>query len=107
MSAIAIAPAPVLTLGTEKTSTQVTVRCSGRFVSQTCGELRGTVRALIPTTKFLILDLANVDIIDSSALGTIVELYLSSKRDKCQLKLINLRPTMKKLLRMWPEDAFE
>jgi anti-anti-sigma factor len=107
MSSTAIAPTPVLKLRTEKTPTQVTVRCSGRFVSDTCEQLRGTVRALIPTTNLLILDLTNVDFFDSPALGTIVGLYLSSKRAKCQLKLINLSPPIEEVLRMWPEDAFE
>lgn len=107
MSTTAIAPAPVLKLRAEKTPTQVTVRCSGRFVLDTCEQLRAAVRVLIPTTKLLILDLANIDIFDSSALGTIVELYLSSKRAECQLKLINLSPTIEEVLRMWPEDAFE
>jgi anti-anti-sigma factor len=106
MSATAIAPTPVLKLRTEKTPAHVTVHCSGRFVSDTCEQLQNTVRGFIPTTKLLVLDLTNVNI-DSSALGTIVGLYVSSKRAGCVLKLINLSPPMKELLRMWPEDAFE
>jgi anti-sigma B factor antagonist len=64
------------------------------------------VQSFIPTTKLLVLDLTNVNI-DSSALGTIVGLYLSAKHAGCQLRVINLDPTMKELLRMWPDDAFE
>jgi anti-sigma B factor antagonist len=89
---------PVLKLETETTPAQVTVRCSGRLVSDTCEQLQNTARAIIPTTKRLILDLTEVNYLDSSALGTIVGLYISSKRAGCQLKLTNLTPRVKELL---------
>jgi anti-sigma B factor antagonist len=93
-------PKPGLKLDTEKTPTQVTVRCSGRLVSDTCDQFQNTVRELIPTTKLLVIDMTGVNYIDSSALGGIVGLYLSSKRAGCQLKLINLTPRIKELLSM-------
>jgi len=83
---------PVLNLRTETTPTQVTVHCSGRLVSETCGQLKNTARPIIPTTKLLALDLTEVNYVDSAALGTIMGLFLSAKRASCQLKLINLTP---------------
>jgi anti-sigma B factor antagonist len=89
-----------LKLETEKTPAQVTVHCSGRLVSDTCDQFQGTVRELMPATKLLVLDLTGVNYIDSSALGAIVGLYLSSKRAGCQLKLINLSPRVKEVFSM-------
>jgi anti-sigma B factor antagonist len=90
----------LLKLETEKTPTQVTLRCSGRLVSDTCEQFHNAVRELMPTTKLLIIDMSEVNYLDSSALGTIIGLYLSSKRSGCQLKLVNLTPRVKELLSM-------
>jgi anti-sigma B factor antagonist len=91
---------PELKLETEKTPTQVTLRCSGRLVAGTCEQFQGAVRELMPTAKLLVIDMSGINYLDSSALGTIVGLYLSSKRAGCQFKLINLTPRVKELLSM-------
>jgi anti-sigma B factor antagonist len=91
---------PELNISTDKSPTQVTVRCSGRLVSGTSEQFEGVVRELMPTTKSLIIDMSSVTYLDSSALGTIMGLYLSSKRAGCQLKLVNLTPRVKELLSM-------
>ncbi|MGI9101312.1 MAG: STAS domain-containing protein [Terriglobales bacterium] len=100
MAANPVSPTPVLTLETEKTPQQITVHCSGRFVSDTCAQLQSTVRPLLSETKSLVLDLTGVNYIDSSALGAIVGLKLSSKRAGCRLTLINLTPRVKELFSM-------
>jgi anti-sigma B factor antagonist len=51
----------------------------------------------MPTTKLLVLDLTDIDYIDSSALGSIVGLYLTAKRTGCRLKLINLSARVKEV----------
>jgi anti-sigma B factor antagonist len=89
---------PVLKLETEKTPTQVTLRCSGRLVSDTCEQFQGAVRELMPGTKLLVIDMSEVNYLDSSALGSIMGLYLSSKRLGCQLRLVNLSARVKELL---------
>lgn len=89
-----------LKLETVKTPAEVMVRCSGRLVSDTCEQFQRTVRELIPSTKLLVIDMSEVNYIDSSALGAIMGLYLSSKRAGCELKLINLTPRVKELLSM-------
>lgn len=91
---------PKLKLETEKTPTQVTLRCSGRLVSDTCEQFQGTVRELMPTAKLLVIDMSEITYLDSTALGIIVGLYLSSKRTGCQFKLVNLTPRVKELLSM-------
>ncbi len=100
MAANPVAPPSALKLETEKTPNQITVHCSGRFVADTCPQLQNTVRPLMLETKSLVLDLTGVNYIDSSALGAIVGLKLSSKRTGCRLTLINLTPRVKELFSM-------
>jgi anti-anti-sigma factor len=51
-------------------------------------------------TKLVVLDLTNVTYMDSSGLGAIVGLYVSAKRQKCGLKLINLSQRLQELFRI-------
>lgn len=100
MAANPVAPIPALHLETEKAVDQTTIRCAGRLVSDTCEQLQHAVRDLIPTTKLLVLDFTGVTYVDSSALGSIVGLFISAKRTGCQLKLNNLTPRVKELFTM-------
>ena len=90
-------PTPTLTLATEKTPTEATVRCSGRITMENADQLRDTVRKLIAESKRLVLDLSDVTYLDSSGLGMIVGVYISAKKARCQLKLINLSPRVKEI----------
>jgi anti-sigma B factor antagonist len=89
MSSNPAAPAPELKIETERTPTEATVRCTGRITSFTSDSLKSTVRPLIPESKCVVLDLTNVSFLDSSGLGTIVGLWVTSKKSNCQLKLTN------------------
>ena len=93
-------PASGLQLATEKTPTQAIVRCTGKITSTTSPLLRDTTRSLIPETKCIVLDLANVSYLDSAGLGTLVSLNVSTKTANCELKLINLNQRIKELLRL-------
>ena len=73
------------------------VRCTGRITSDTTESLKSTVKPLLVSGKTVVLDLTNVDFLDSSGLGAIVALYVSAKASKCQLKLINLNKRLKEL----------
>ena len=53
-------PTPTLTLVTEKTPTEATVRCSGRITMENADQLRDTARKLIAESKRLVLDLSDV-----------------------------------------------
>jgi anti-anti-sigma factor len=78
--------------------TESVVRCTGRITSDTTESLKSTVKPLISRGKTVVLDLTNVDYLDSSGLGTIVGLYVSAKAANSQLKLINLNKRLKELL---------
>ena len=95
------APAIELRLETEsKGPGQVLVRCSGRMISNTTPTLQATVKPLIQENKLVVLDLTNVSFMDSSGLGAVVGLWVTAKRNKCDLKMIKLNDRIKELLKM-------
>ena len=99
---MAAIPSPIseLNLETTKTSEEIIVRCTGKIISSTTPALQSTVRSLIPETKRVVLDLTDVNYMDSSGLGAIVGLYFSAKRQHCELKLINLNQRLQELFRI-------
>jgi len=89
-----------LEIETVKSPEEALVRCTGRITSATSAILQSTVRSLIPQTKRIVLDLTSVTYMDSSGLGAIVGIYVSARRQDCQLKLINLNQRLKELFRL-------
>jgi anti-sigma B factor antagonist len=100
MTSESAAPAQELKLETEKRTDAVVVRCEGRIVSSTSPLLQSTVRPLIAENKRVVLDLTGVSYLDSSGLGSIVGLWVNSKKNNCDLKLIRLNDRIKELLRI-------
>jgi anti-sigma B factor antagonist len=92
-------PVPVseLTLGTDRTPTEIIVYCTGKINSNTTQSLKTTVKPLFSASKTVVLDLTNVSYMDSSGLGAIVGLYVSAKAADSQLKLIHLNERLKEL----------
>ena len=90
-------PLPRLDLATDKTPTETIVHCTGRITSDTAQSLKTTVKPLLSESKTIVLDLMNVNYMDSSGLGTIVGLYVSAKNAHCELKLTNLNKLVKDL----------
>ena len=79
----------------------VTVRCHGRLVNQTGGELREIVKPLIPQGGTIKIDLTDVNFMDSMGLGTLVGLKVSAVNEGyCTLTLVNLTPRIQELLRL-------
>jgi len=100
MAANPAIPAPTLNPTTEKTAGATVVRCVGRITSSTNPILQQTVRSLIPENSRVVLDLTEVDYVDSSGLGALVSLYVTAKRANCKLDLVNLGERIKDLLRI-------
>jgi anti-sigma B factor antagonist len=59
--------------------------------------LKNEIAALIYQDKHIVLDLTEVDFIDSSGLGAIVSAYTGAKRVGRELRVINLMPRVKEL----------
>jgi anti-anti-sigma factor len=77
------------------------VKCQGKLTSQNSDEIRSVVQPLIQRGGRIALDFANVESLDSSALGAIVGLKVSAiSRGLCVLELKNLTPRVKQLLRI-------
>ena len=87
-----------LDVTTDRTSTEITVRCTGRITSETTELLKTTVKPLLSQSKRVALDLANVSYMDSSGLGAVVGLYASARAASCQFKLTNLNARLRELL---------
>lgn len=82
------------------TPEETTVVCTGKIISDTSAVLQETVQPLIPQTKRILLDLTNVEYMDSSGMGMLVKLWISTKRADCELKVIHLNERIKDLLRI-------
>ncbi len=95
-------PIPISELNLEivRSPEEIVVRCTGRISSGTSPQLQATVRELIPQTECVVLDLTDVNYMDSSGLGMVVGLFLSAKRQHCRLKLINLNQRLQDLFRI-------
>jgi anti-anti-sigma factor len=97
MAGIPAAPAPELSLKVEQSPAQTIVHCSGRLTVRSTDLLFDTVRPLIPETKRIQLDLSRLEYLDSSGLGAIVRLWMTSKKANCHLYVANLSPRIQEL----------
>jgi anti-anti-sigma factor len=76
------------------------VSCIGWLTADVAAEFKQEVRALIPQTERLVLDLNEVAFMDSSGLGAIISIYVTAKKTPCELQLINLSKKVRDLLGM-------
>jgi anti-sigma B factor antagonist len=89
--------APELKLETEKKDSETTVRATGRIVLSSSPTLENTLRDLIAEGKHVVLDVTNVDYIDSAGLGALVSVYMHARRTKCDLKIANPKQRIRDL----------
>ena len=72
--------APVLTVDVERCTGNVYVlHCHGRLVAGVTSVLSDAVTPLIPQTKRIVLDLADLQHTDSMGMGVMVRLMVSAK----------------------------
>jgi anti-anti-sigma factor len=78
-----------------------TVSCHGRLISEDTPKIREVVGPIIAAGGRVILDFSDLDYLDSSGLGAIVALKVTSiHRGLCRLDLVNLTPRIRQLLSM-------
>jgi len=70
------------------------------LTTEVAAEFKQEVRALVPQTKRIVLDLNEVVFMDSSGLGAIIGVYVTAKNAQCELQLVNLSKKIRELLGM-------
>ena len=76
------------------------VRCSGRLTGQSGSVLKNEVHPRIKPGTRVVLDLTGVTHCDSSGLGSVLSLYVSSRSSGCRLEVINLTQKVRQLFSM-------
>jgi len=74
------------------------VTCRGRLTADIAAEFKQEVRALVPQTKHLVIDLGEVPFMDSSGLGALIAVYVSAKKAACEFQLVNVSKKIGDLL---------
>lgn len=86
-----------LRLEPESGTSGMVVRATGRITSSTNAKFEDTLRDLVSQNQRVVLDLTNVEYIDSSGLGSLVAVYMHASRMKCELELANPKTRVKDL----------
>jgi len=77
------------------------IDCYGRIVmGEETAFLRGKVKDLLSQSRQIVLNLADVNYIDSSGIGTLVGLYTSARGAGAEIKLANLTTRVKDVLQI-------
>ena len=76
------------------------VKCSGRLTTEFAPILRSEIKPRLTSGSRLVLDLSDLNHMDSSGLGTLVGLYVSAKTAGCNLQVVNLTPRIRELFRI-------
>jgi len=97
MAADPVSRGPQLKLETEKKDSETTVRATGRVTLETAATLETTLRNLIAEGKRIVLDLTNVDYVDSAGLGALISVYMHARRTKCDLEIANPKQRIRDL----------
>ena len=100
MTQDATARAQELTFETQHSPEETLVVCRGKINSDNSTLLISTVQPLVPNTKRITLDVSDVSYVDSSGMGALVRLWISTKRADCEFRVINLNERIKDLLRI-------
>ena len=90
----------VLSFEIERDGDTAVVKCHGRLVLGTSEELYQAGKPLLPQTKVVVVDLAELTYVDSMGLGTLVRLYASSRQEGCEFKLLHLGKQLRNVLKM-------
>ncbi|HUO33399.1 MAG TPA: STAS domain-containing protein [Candidatus Acidoferrum sp.] len=72
--------------------------CSGPLTLDHTETLKTEVRKWIAGRKRIALDMREVERMDSSGIGAVIGLYISAKRQNCELILINYGDSIRELL---------
>ena len=89
---------PASPLTSKCTNEVITVHCHGQLVSELSDTFYSKIRPIIPGSKRIVLDLADVTRMDSMGLGTLVGLYTSARAAGCEMQLLHVGKRIRELL---------
>jgi anti-anti-sigma factor len=85
----------------EKGNRVTTVKCHGKLVGEKVSEIKELVKPLITAGGRIVIDVSDLNYLDSAGLGALVGLKVSAIRQGyCSLELINMTPRVLELLRV-------
>ena len=88
-----------LNLDVSRTGDIAVVRCRGRIVfGEEADELRRVVLGLLNETRRIVVNLAWIEHIDSSGLGTLVASFISARHRGAEIKFAALSPRARRVL---------
>lgn len=89
-------------LPADEPSNKVTVvKCHGRLVSENAAEIQEIVKPLLSAGGRTVVDVGDLNCMDSSGLGTLIGLKVSAiKQGLCILEFVNMTPRVLELLRI-------
>jgi anti-sigma B factor antagonist len=90
----------VLGFAIERQGDSAVVTCRGRLVAGTTEDFYQEVKQLLPQTKLVVVDLAELTYVDSTGLRTLVRLHTSARRAGCELKLLHLGKQIRNVLKL-------
>jgi len=77
------------------------VKCHGRLVTESAPNVKARVAPLIPLGGRIVVDLSDVNYLDSTGLGALIGLKASAIRQGlCTLEFVNMTPRILELLRI-------
>jgi len=91
-------PARTLKLDISTAIRRTTVTCHGKLTHETVDSFRETVKPLLERSSSVVLDLGDLQYMDSSGLGTIMEIHTSAQKENCDFRLMNLSKRILDLL---------
>ena len=91
-------PSRRLKLRPQVREVETVVRCSGRLTSEYAEEFKDEVGKLIPGATAVVLDFTHLEYMDSSGIGAVVRLYVTARKENCELHLVNFNQRIRDLL---------
>lgn len=87
-----------LRLQTHRQGDETVIECAGGLTIEHAAILKSQGKALIPESKRIVVDLKEVNRMDSAGLGAIVGLYVSARKAGCGFLLVNYNQSIRDLL---------
>jgi anti-sigma B factor antagonist len=87
-----------IVVGIDRSGDVAIVRCTGRLVAGVTDAFQAEIRPLIPGSKRIVLDFADLTHMDSTGIGALVRLYVSAKSAGCRLEVVNMGKSVRQLL---------